>query len=70
LIGDISPAREAGLRRIVALETRDEGKAIRKALDLANRPGLGVGGTLEREIGLKPLRAFRVATCPEHEPIE
>jgi hypothetical protein len=55
---------------MVALETRDEGKAIRKALDLANRPGLGVGGTLEREIGLKPLRAFRVATCPEHEPIE
>jgi hypothetical protein len=29
-----------------------------------------LGGTLEREIGLKPLRAFRVATCPEHEPIE
>ena len=39
-----------GVRKTIALETRDEDEAIHKALDLANAPDLAIGGTLEGEI--------------------
>jgi hypothetical protein len=39
-----------GIRKTVALETRDESDAIPMALELANGPDLAIGGTLEGEI--------------------
>lgn len=39
-----------GIRKTIALETRDESDAIRRALELANGPDLAIGGTLEGEI--------------------
>ena len=37
-----------GIRKTIALETREEGDAIRRALELANGPDLAIGGTLGR----------------------
>ena len=39
-----------GVRKTIALETREESDAIRMALELANGPDLAIGGTLEGEI--------------------
>ena len=39
-----------GIRKTVALETRENDDAVRKALDLANGRNLAIGGTLEGEI--------------------
>jgi hypothetical protein len=39
-----------GVRKTIALETREENDAIRMALELANGSGLAIGGTLEGEI--------------------
>ena len=48
-----------GVRKTIALETRDEDEAIHKALDLANAPDLAIGGTLEGEI--EAFIAFKLA---------
>ena len=48
-----------GVRKTIALETRDEGDAIRMALELANGPDLAIGGTLEGEI--EAFIAFKLA---------
>jgi hypothetical protein len=44
-----------GVRKTIALETRDESDAIRMALELANGPDLAIGGTLEGEIEARGL---------------
>jgi integrase len=48
-----------GVRKTIALETRDEDEAILKALDLTNAPDLALGGTLEGEI--ESFIAFKLA---------
>ena len=48
-----------GVRKTIALETRDEDEAIHKALDLTNAPDLALGGTLEGEI--ESFIAFKLA---------
>jgi integrase len=48
-----------GVRKTIALETRDESDAIRMALELANGPDLAIGGTLEGEI--EAFIAFKLA---------
>jgi integrase len=48
-----------GVRKTIALETRDEDEAILKALDLTNAPDLALGGTLEGE--LESFIAFKLA---------
>jgi integrase len=48
-----------GVRKTIALETRDEDEAIHKALDLTNAPDLALGGTLEGEI--EAFIAFKLA---------
>jgi site-specific recombinase XerD len=48
-----------GVRKTIALETRDESDAIRLALELANGPDLAIGGTLEGEI--EAFIAFKLA---------
>jgi hypothetical protein len=48
-----------GVRKTIALETRDETEAIRRALELANGPDLAIGGTLEGEI--EAFIAFKLA---------
>ena len=39
-----------GVRKTLALETREKDDAVRKALHLANGRNLAIGGTLEGEI--------------------
>jgi site-specific recombinase XerD len=48
-----------GIRKTIALETREEGDAIRMAFELANGPDLAIGGTLEGEI--EAFIAFKLA---------
>ena len=48
-----------GIRKTIALETREESDAIRRALELANGPDLAIGGTLEGEI--EAFIAFKLA---------
>ena len=48
-----------GIRKTIALETREESDAIRMALELANGPDLAIGGTLEGEI--EAFIAFKLA---------
>jgi integrase len=48
-----------GVRKTIALETRDEEEAMHKALDLTNAPDLALGGTLEGEI--ESFIAFKLA---------
>ena len=48
-----------GVRKTIALETRDESDAIRRALELTNGPDLALGGTLEGEI--ESFIAFKLA---------
>jgi site-specific recombinase XerD len=48
-----------GVRKTIALETREESDAIRLALELANGPDLAIGGTLEGEI--EAFVAFKLA---------
>lgn len=48
-----------GVRKTIALETREESDAIRRALELANGPDLAIGGTLEGEI--EGFIAFKLA---------
>jgi integrase len=47
-----------GIRRTVALETKDESEAIRKAMEIADAPALALAGTLEGEI--EAFIAFKV----------
>jgi hypothetical protein len=48
-----------GVRKTIALETREESDAIRMALELANDPDLAIGGPLEGEI--EAFIAFKLA---------
>jgi hypothetical protein len=48
-----------GVRKTIALETREESDAIRMALELADGPDLAIGGPLEGEI--EAFIAFKLA---------